>query len=1322
MVQACEAPTATDTGGASYVDNSGDCDDESDTVNPGVAEACDGIDNNCDGEVDEATEDNAPTWWLDSDGDGVPQNSTRTSCEFEGVGYEFVDGRVVFDDSSDYSGVWIPEADDADEGWTPAADVDCNDNDSDIWPGNVEVCDGKDNDCDGDEDNLSADATVEEAEGLNGEVWYLDGDGDGFGDSDSAVVSCRQPEVDTGDAVETGAVYVTLAGDCDDELDHVNPAAPEVCDWVRDGAFDVDGDGAGIDEDCDGIAEDEGAIGAMEWLVDADGDLAVVDPDETPAVMGCAALPAGSSSLQLVEAHAPPAQATFDATVALYDPTHGFDCDDGNAAINPSATEVCDPDDVDENCSLGGDESTAADALTWYEDGDGDGHGAGLASLACPDNGTEDSTTPERTDSSDPDKTYSLTNDDCDDANSTIHPGGTEVCDADDVDENCDGDADESTADDALTWYADGDEDGFGAGVGALACPDNGTESDPSLSGFSLNDQDCDDTSAAVHPDATEVCDDADVDEDCDGLVDDADVVDASSQRSFYPDGDGDGFGDTLGTSVAQCDPPSGYADNADDCDDGDGAVNPDAEEVCDDARVDEDCDGQANDGSALGATAWYVDIDGDDHGTGELVLGCADTTSEPSVRTGYALTNGDCDDGNGAVNPGALEVCDAEDVDEDCNGLVDDDDPNVDKSGSIEGSEPGVTAYVDDDGDGVGRESSSSVVFCDLPTGYTTGEATDCDDSDASVSPNADEICDDAAVDEDCDGLANESNATDLLDRAPLGGSSYFIDVDGDGYGTDASVVVACSSVTITDSEDTETVYVVDGGDCDDVVDSGEDIHPGMVDVCNGVDDDCSGAIDDLGGVSLQKGVGELATDVSHCFSSYTAYTDSTATLRAVTVTGDGAKGAVVGDTLVCTASYVASDTATVRFVWSSDADNAIDGVLNGAADTDGVAVVTSEYVVTSDDLGSQIDCAVTLETTTSSSVPGAASIYVSDSDELSCDDVLKPATGSDTWTYAFCPTFDSGSEVTDASDESAAAGYLDRSWSGNIAVQSGTVTLLKPLIAADVVTDTVTSWEDAVVTLNGEGESPTVSVASGSDSSTLAIEDLSLFGAVGDNNGGGLYCSGTHTVTLTDTIFDQCIATNGGALYVSGCALTIAGDSLISDSEAYDSGGGVYVTGGGSVTLAAGSIEDNDATQQGGGVYVLEATMTVSGGNISANTADYGAGVYVSGTGSSLDMSGGTIGGAALGNTAIEQGGGVYLGESAAIYLSGGEITHNSAQNVSIAADVGGGIHVDSTASSFPGSWTTVVESNTLLRSVTTNSCDQIFDGTSTIPGCLE
>ncbi len=151
---------------------------------------------------------------------------------------------------------------------------------------------------------------------------------------------------------------------------------------------------------------------------------------------------------------------------------------------------------------------------------------------------------------------------DCDDNDPSVHPRAVEQCG--DKDDDCDG---ELHVDEI-----DHDEDG------TSAC--NG---------------DCDDADPLIGPHAQEVCDFDDLDEDCNGLAEDDDV-EVSGGFSFFPDVDGDTFGDHDNPGVAFCDPPAGWVALAGDCDDSDAQTNPLMPERCDDADADEDCNGLADD------------------------------------------------------------------------------------------------------------------------------------------------------------------------------------------------------------------------------------------------------------------------------------------------------------------------------------------------------------------------------------------------------------------------------------------------------------------------------------------------------------------------------------------------------------------------------------------------------------------------------------------------------------------------------------------------------------------------------------------------------
>ena len=339
----------------------------------------------------------------------------------------------------------------------------------------------------------------------------------------------------------------------------------------------------------------------------------------------------------------------------------------------------------------------------WYADLDGDGFGDPAAPI----------------DSCDPGAGYVAEAGDCDDASAARYPGAEEVCD--ELDNDCDGEVDEDAS---LTFYADRDGDGYGLlGETTAACS--------APAGYAATPGDCDDTAAVVNPGAEEVCDSQD--NDCDGDIDEG------LGSTSYADLDGDGYGDPA-SATTSCEAPAGWVAVGGDCDDAAAAVNPGADEVCD--SQDNDCDSLIDDAdpSLLSGSggAWYTDGDGDGYGTGAATRACV-------APAGSASVGGDCDDAAAAINPGASEVCDAED--NDCDGLIDDADPSLDAASA--------TAWLTDaDLDGYGEVGGATVRACEPGPG-AAAVGGDGDDGDAGVNPGAAESCD--GYDEDCDGAADE-------------------------------------------------------------------------------------------------------------------------------------------------------------------------------------------------------------------------------------------------------------------------------------------------------------------------------------------------------------------------------------------------------------------------------------------------------------------------------------------------------------------------------------------------------------------------------------
>jgi len=188
-----------------YVVDATDCDDTVANINPGTSESCDGIDNNCDGTVDEGV---TGPYYQDLDGDGYGNAAVANEQCAAGGGYV-------------------------------ASNTDCDDAAVAVNPGATEVCDGTDNNCD---------EVVDE--GVTA-PFYQDSDGDGYGDSGSTKQLCV-----------AGGGYIADNTDCDDTDAAINPAATEICDGIDNNCVggvdegvsatyyaDDDGDGFGDPDD-----------------------------------------------------------------------------------------------------------------------------------------------------------------------------------------------------------------------------------------------------------------------------------------------------------------------------------------------------------------------------------------------------------------------------------------------------------------------------------------------------------------------------------------------------------------------------------------------------------------------------------------------------------------------------------------------------------------------------------------------------------------------------------------------------------------------------------------------------------------------------------------------------------------------------------------------------------------------------------------------------------------------------------------------------------------------------------------------------------------
>ena len=228
------------------------------------------------------------------------------------------------------------------------------------------------------------------------------------------------------------------------------------------------------------------------------------------------------------------------------------------------------------------------------------------------------------------------------------------------------------------------------------------------------------------------------------------------------------------------------------------------AAELCN--NIDDDCDGQTDEGDAVGCVVYYADNDGDSYGQGIGQCMCG------NPGPGYASVGGDCDDLNFSIHPFAKEICD--NVDNDCNAQVD------------EAGASGCTVYYKDlDGDKFGDDTNSACL-CKSKKGAEWMEMPgDCDDSDDKIHPGAEEICN--QKDDNCNGKTDEEGAGGCM--------LYYVDLDKDTYGPSATGKCLCASTKIYPASEP--------GDCDD---NEPKVHPNANEICNNVDDDCNGLTDD--------------------------------------------------------------------------------------------------------------------------------------------------------------------------------------------------------------------------------------------------------------------------------------------------------------------------------------------------------------------------------------------------------------------------------------------------------------------------------------------
>ena len=817
----CDSNMVTVGTPATCIKGGGDCNDTLATVNPGVNENCaTTIDDNCNGATNDVNATGCVTYGLDADGDTYGAAGVTGLCLCQAA---------------------APN--------TATKVNDCNDKNDQVNPGMTEICDGLDNNCNGSTD-----------EGC-------DDDGDKY--CDSAMVTVGKP-----------AICINGGGDCNDTLATINPGKAEVC-------------GNTVDENCDGATNGLNATGCTNFYLDGDNDTWTVN------VAQCWCVATGQYK---------------------GDGTKNGDCDDTKATVNPGVTEVC-GDSVDNNCNGTQNDVNATGCVAYYKDADKDGYGAGTSQCQCYAEGAYITATGGDCDDNNVEKYPGLaekcdtfdnncntatdegcdddgdkycdsamitkgfpavcTNGggDCNDTLATVYPTSTEKCD--NIDQNCNGVTDDGCDDDkdgycdssmtvvgtpAICTSGGGDCDDQNSLVrpgkpeicdnadnNCSGSTDEGCDDDLDLycdSAMSIvgtptkcskGGGDCNDTLATVNPGAAEVCDG--VDNNC-----------AAGTDEVCKDSDGDGY--CVGTVSISVACPKGGGD----CNDTNVNVNPGKTETCA-TEYDDNCDGLNNVVGATACTNFYTDVDLDGFGTGTATCQCFQS------GTKTALSGGDCNDGLAAVNPAAIELCDA--VDNNCNGTTDDAcDADADlycSTGKVitstalctKSSKPaaGSTKPGDDCNDSVATVNPGMAEICDnldnncnvsvdegcdddndnyCDSGMTlsgtvvtcTAGGGDCNDNDAGVKPGATENCTTVA-DDNCNGVTNEQGG--------LGCTTYYLDADNDGYGI-ANTQCWCAI--------SGNYRATKGGDCNDL---NAAVFPNTsAESCNNVDDNCNGVTDE--------------------------------------------------------------------------------------------------------------------------------------------------------------------------------------------------------------------------------------------------------------------------------------------------------------------------------------------------------------------------------------------------------------------------------------------------------------------------------------------
>ena len=393
----------------------------------------------------------------------------------------------------------------------------------------------------------------------------------------------------------------------------------------------------------------------------------------------------------------------------------------------------------------------------------------------------------------------------------------------------------------ATSFDLEGNESDFSETI-SYAIPVTPVDNDGD--GYTTQDGDCNDNDATIYPGAVEICGDG-IDQDCNGgdlaclevegltLTWMKPADERVTGYNIYCGKTGSEFKITPYVSIYSADTTSYTFTNLEE-------------------------------GFEYSFAATSFDADGNESDFSEIITHVVGTTNDDVIDNdgdGFAVNDGDCNDNDASVYPGAIEIC-GDGIDQNCNGsdltcpedIDNDGDGYTENEGDCNDSDasihPGAAEVC---GDGIDQNCNGSDLTCpenidNDSDGYTENEG-DCNDSDASIYPGAVEICGDG-IDQNCDGSdlicpenidndgdgytenqgdCNDSDASIYPDAAEICGDG----IDQDCNGSD----LICRQDIDNDSDG----YTENEGDCND---SDVSIHPGAAETCgDGIDQDCNGS-----------------------------------------------------------------------------------------------------------------------------------------------------------------------------------------------------------------------------------------------------------------------------------------------------------------------------------------------------------------------------------------------------------------------------------------------------------------------------------------------